>query len=491
VREQWYTPRGFSLTERDAEGTGLAKGELAFMRILIVDDEKTLRTSLSTSLVEGGLDVLEVDTGGDALQTVRQQSPELVLLDTGLPDMDGLEVLRQIRRIDREVFVIVTTADGGVESAVEAMKLGAMNCIPKPYDVARVGSVVDDALENLRLRDEARHANHLKVGHRESDRLVLGNSKAMLNIVEIIEKVAVSKASTVLIEGENGTGKELVAKAIHFSSRDRNGPWVDVNIANLPDSLIESELFGHEKGAFTDARTRKRGLTEIAAGGTLFLDEIGEMPAHVQAKLLKVIETKVFRRLGGVVDLRVDARIIAATNRDLRKMVQEGGFREDLYFRLRVIPIRVPPLRERASDIPLLAQFFVEQFNRELSKNVKGFSQDARELLLRYPWPGNVRELRNVIERIMILEAHEVILAEHLPGEILMGGETPGSGRAAAPAEARSFAPVPLSIIERRHILETLAWAEGNKTKASKALGISRQTLREKLKQYEKDGQNH
>ncbi|MCK4546428.1 MAG: sigma-54-dependent Fis family transcriptional regulator [Candidatus Eisenbacteria sp.] len=459
------------------------------MRILIVDDEKNLRSSLTTSLGGGGFDVLEADTGGDAVESVRRESPELVLLDTRLPDMDGLEVLRQIRRIDRDVLVIVTTADGGVDCAVEAMKLGAMNCIPKPYDLERIGSLVGHAAESVRLRQEARHAQHLKVGHRESDRLVLGNSRSMLSIVEIIEKVAASKASTILIEGENGTGKELVAKAIHFLSRDRNGPWVDVNVANLPENLIESELFGHEKGAFTDARARKRGLAEIAAGGTLFLDEIGEMPLHLQAKILKVIESKIFRRLGGVVDLRVDARIIAATNRDLRKLASDGGFREDLYFRLQVIPIRVPPLRERVSDILLLAQFFVEQFNRELSKNVKGFSAEAGALLLRYAWPGNVRELRNVIERIMILEAHELILAEHLPAEILVRGEWVGTGQIPTGMETPAFAAVPLSTVERYHILETLVWAQGNKTKASKALGISRQTLREKLKQYEKNGQ--
>lgn len=457
------------------------------MRILIADDERNLRWSLSIALKEDGFDVLEAESGVETLDIVRREAPELVLLDVRLPDMSGIDVLKQIRRIDREVLVIVMTAYGGIESAVEAVTLGAMNYVAKPFELERIRALVNNALENVRLRQEARQARHLRAGHRESDRLVLGKSKRMRAIVDIIEKVAASKASTVLIEGENGTGKELVAKAIHFASRDRTGPWVDVNLANLPEGLIESELFGHEKGAFTDAKSRKRGLVEMAAGGTLFLDEIGEMPVAVQAKLLKVIETKVFRRLGGVVDLRVDARIIAATNRDLKKLVEEGGFREDLYFRLKVIPVYAPSLRERAPDIPLLAQFFVEQFNRELSKNVKGFSPEAKEMLVRYPWPGNVRELRNVIERIMILEGKEVILAEHLPAEILMVGETTRATQARAGGMGGSFVPVPLHVIERRHIEETLGWAKGNKTKAAKALGISRQTLREKLKQYQRD----
>jgi len=460
------------------------------MRVLVVDDDRDLRGSLCSSLKESGFAVLEAESGSGALEFVRLESPELVLLDAGLPDMDGMEALRQIRRTDREALVIMMTADGRADFGIEAARLGAMDCVTKPFDLDQLRGVVGDAFDSVRLRQEARRAEHLKVGHRESDRLVLGKSKGMRSIVDIIEKVSASKASTVLIEGENGTGKEMVAKAIHFLSRDRNGPWIDVNLANLPESLIESELFGHEKGAFTDARSRKLGLTEMEAGGTLFLDEIGEMPPQVQAKLLKVIETKVFRRLGGVSDLRVDTRIIAATNRDLRAMVQEGGFREDLYFRLRVIPIRVPPLRERSADVSLLAQFFVEQFNRELSKNVKGFSPEARALLLRYPWPGNVRELRNVIERVMILEAKEVILSEHLPSEILMGaqGRSAAGEAATVSAEANDeFLPVPLSIIEKRHIQETLIWANGNKTRAAKALGISRQTLREKLKQYQKD----
>jgi two-component system response regulator AtoC len=458
------------------------------MRVLIADAEIDLRTSLSEALTADGFDILQADCGHHALDLVRQQSPELVFLGSSLPDMDGIETLRQIRRVDREALVIMMTADGRADFGVTAARLGAMNCVTKPLEMERVREMVRSVGDSIQLREEARNVRHLKVGHRESDRLVLGKSRAMGNIVDIIQKVAASGASTVLIEGENGTGKEMVAKAIHFASLDRNGPWVDVNLANLPESLIESELFGHEKGAFTDARTRKLGLVEMAAGGTLFLDEIGEMPLQIQAKLLKVIETKVFRRLGGVTDLRVDARIIAATNRDLKRQVEEGEFREDLYFRLKVIPVRVPPLRERKEDIPLLAQFFVEQYNRELSKNVKGFSAEARDLLLLYRWPGNVRELRNAIERILILEAKEVVQSEQLPVEILLATEAgPAPAMTAPPGEAVPFAPLPLGLVEKRHIEATLAWARGNKTKAARALGISRQTLREKLKQYERE----
>jgi transcriptional regulator with PAS, ATPase and Fis domain len=302
----------------------------------------------------------------------------------------------------------------------------------------------------------------------------------MSSIVDIIEKVAASGTSTVLIQGESGTGKELVAKAIHHLSEGKERrPFLAINCAGLPENLLESELFGHEKGAFTDARDRKRGLLEIANGGTLFLDEIGEMPLGLQGRLLRVLETKSFRRVGGVQDIEVEVRIVAATNRDLKREAQEARFREDLFFRLNVVPIDIPPLRERAADVPVLASYFVQAFNRELNRTVRGFSPGARKLLEAYHWPGNVRELRNVIERAILLESSDVILESHLPLELSPG--TP-----ARPVDDEDFVPRPLREIELEYIQRTLQHFDGNKSRAARELGISRQTLRDKLQAAER-----
>jgi two-component system response regulator AtoC len=451
-------------------------------RVLIVDDEKNLRWSLSIAFKDDGYETFEAETGEGALTLVQTEQPDLVLLDIRLPDMDGIEVLRQIRRIDRDVIVIMMTAFGLVESAFEAVSLGAHNYLSKPFEPGKVRSMVREALENVQLKHEAREVRYLRVGNRDQDRLVLGKSRRMEEIAKVIEKVAQSPAATVLIHGESGTGKELVARAIHFSGLSSSSPFVELNCASLPENLLESELFGHERGAFTDARTRKPGLVEIATGGTLFLDEIGEMPIGLQAKLLRLIENKRFRRVGGLVDIEVNTRIMAATNRDLKASIQAGRFREDLYFRLKVIPIEVPPLRSRPEDIPLLASYFIDRFNRELCRNVRGLNPDARRLVSQYAWPGNVRELKNVIERAILLESKDFILPDHLPLEI----GTPGGN---GPVGARSggsyrFSPVPLTSIERRHIEATLEYVNGNKTRAAKLLGISRQTLREKIRRY-------
>ncbi len=446
--------------------------------ILIVDDEKNLRWSLRLALEERGHRVDEAASGEEGLEKLRKGARDLVFLDVRLPGRDGFDILGEIRRAYADCIVVMMSAYGAPESDADARAAGAYYFLAKPFELKRVTDLVADAMVNVETSREARNARQVRVGHRESDRFVVGNSRRMGEVLAIIEKVAASSTSTVLIQGESGTGKELVAKAIHhLSAGEERRPFLAINCAGLPETLLESELFGHEKGAFTDARDRKRGLVEIANGGTLFLDEIGEMPPGLQARLLRVLETKSFRRVGGVEDIEVGLRIVAATNRDLKREAQEGRFREDLFFRLNVVPIDIPPLRDRPEDVPILASHFVQHFNRELSRAVRGFSPEARALLMSYHWPGNVRELRNVIERAILLESSDVILASHLPIEV--GAR---AAAAARPEPGAPFSPRPLREVEREYILRTVEHFEGNKSRAAKALGISRQTLRDKLK---------
>ncbi len=454
--------------------------------ILIVDDEKNLRWSLRIALEERGHTVDEVASGEECLDLLAISPRDLVFLDVRLPGRDGMEVLQEIRRHHADSIVIMMSAYGEADSISDAMRLGAYYFLPKPFELKKVIALVGDAMVNVETAREARHARQMKIGSRESDRFIVGNSPKMIEVVDIIEKVAKSSASTVLIQGESGTGKELVAKAIHhMSHQESRRRFVPINCAGLPENLLESELFGHEKGAFTDARDRKRGLLEIANSGTLFLDEIGEMPPGIQARLLRVLETKTFRRIGGVDDIDVDLRIVAATNRDLKREAQEGNFREDLFFRLNVVPINVPALRERHEDVPILASYFVQHFNRELNRTVRGFSEEARTLLKSYQWPGNVRELKNVVERAILLESADIILASHLPIEV---APREASDSAIPAPEADSFEPQPLRTIEVEYIKRTLDYFKGNKSKAAKCLGISRQTLRDKLQNAARRG---
>ncbi|HET9887079.1 MAG TPA: sigma-54 dependent transcriptional regulator [bacterium] len=448
--------------------------------ILIVDDEKNLRWSLKLALEERGHRVLDADSGEEGLRILRTEPCDLVFLDVRLPGRDGLQVLGEIRRQHAETIVIMMSAYAGVDSASSAIQMGAYYFLTKPFELDNVTALVADAMVNIETAREARTARQIQFGTRDTDRFLIGNAPGMRSVLEIIEKVAGSGTSTILIQGESGTGKELVAKAIHFRSQGtERRPFMAINCAGLPETLLESELFGHEKGAFTDARDKKRGLLEIANSGTLFLDEIGEMPVGLQARLLRVLETKSFRRVGGTQDIEVELRIIAATNRDLKREAQQGRFREDLFFRLNVVPVTIPPLRERLEDVPLLASYFVQHFNRELNRTVRGFSTGARRLLQSYHWPGNVRELRNVIERAILLESTDVILEGHLPLEI--------APRVAANVEPESapFIPRPLREVEHDHIRRTLQWCSGNKSRAAKLLGISRQTLRDKLQAEE------
>ena len=449
--------------------------------ILVIDDEKTIRWSLGEALKEAGYEVNEAESGELGLETFRNKSADLILLDMKLPGDSGLEILKQIRSVDPAVPVIMMTAYGEIETAVEAMRNGAYDFVLKPFALEKLKVTIAHALEAQQLRSEITYLKR-RSSPQTAFKDFIGQSPAMTDIFEKLKKIGQSKANTILITGESGCGKELVARTIHLCSHDETRPFMEINCASVPETLLESELFGYEKGAFTDAKTRKKGLVELAEGGTLFLDEIGEMGITLQSRLLRVIENKTFRRVGGVQDLRVNTRIVAATNRDLEKEIEERNFRKDLYYRLKVIPIHVPPLRERKEDVPLLVNFFLDRFNRELGKKVKPISREVMTLLLEYDWPGNVRELKNVIERAMLLDAEEELLAEHLPPEIYK------DGAAATPSSAQvlpNFFPMTLREMEKIQIQRTLQQTGGNKSKAATILGISRQTLREKLKTFD------
>ncbi len=452
-------------------------------RILVVDDEKAIRWSLGEALRNAGYEVDEVENGEKALKLFQDDPVDLVILDLKLPDIDGIKVLKELKKIEPALPIIMMTAYGEVETAVEAIKSGAYDFLQKPFQLEKMKIEIKNALEALNLKQQL---DDIRKKERETYNFknFLGKSKVMQEIFRKVKKIGQSKASTILIQGESGTGKELVARAIHESSNGANRPFLEINCAALPETLLESELFGHEKGAFTDAKYRKKGLFELAEGGTIFLDEIGEMGITLQSRLLRVIENKTFRRVGGVKDLKVNTRIISATNRDLKQAIKEGKFRSDLYYRLQVIPIYLPPLRERKEDIPLLANHFISMFNKEFNKSVKKISPKVERLLINYSWPGNVRELKNVIERAMLLEAEYEILPEHLPPEITGEASEDFIGHDSSTDTIDSLYPITLKDMERILIEKTLERTSGNKSQAAKILGISRQTLREKVKQY-------
>jgi two-component system response regulator AtoC len=450
-------------------------------RVLIVDDEKAIRWSLGEALRGHGYEVDEAENGKKGIRLFRSDPADLVILDLKLPDMDGLKVLTKLKEIEQDVPVIMMTAYGEVETAVEAIKGGAYDFLLKPFQLDKMKVTIGNALETSMLRSEL---DGIKKKERESYNFknFLGKSAVMKEVFSKVKKIGESKASTILIQGESGTGKELVARSIHESSSGNSRPFLEINCSALPETLLESELFGHEKGAFTDAKYRKKGLFELAEGGTIFLDEIGEMGVTLQSRLLRVIENKTFRRVGGVKDLKVNTRIISATNRDLKKAIEEGSFRSDLYYRLQVIPIHLPPLRERKEDIELLANHYISVFNAEFKKSVKKISPAVAKALQCYSWPGNVRELKNVIERAILLEAEDELLPEHIPTEIAHGDELrqdSGEGHS-----LDTLYPMSIREMEKLLITKTLDETGGNKSKAARILGISRQTLREKTKLY-------
>ena len=445
--------------------------------VLVVDDEKLVRWSLRESLREKGYEVSMAESGEEALLLAKKHSFDAVLLDIRLPDMDGLDVLKGIKEVEGDLMVIVMTAYSDVQTAVMAMKAGAYDYIDKPFELEELKILIQKALETQSLKNEIRRLRRQGGDeHRGID--IYGNSPLVRNVIELIEMISQTPKTSVLIQGESGTGKELAANAIHYRSKRVNKPLMKINCSAIPENLLETELFGYEKGAFTDAKGTKKGLFELANGGTIFLDEISEMKSYLQTKLLRVLESQSFMRVGGEKELNVDVRIIASTNRDLSSMVNAGEFRKDLYYRLKVMVIEMPPLRERGEDIPLLANLFIEENNKELGKNVTGILEPAKEYLLNYQWPGNVRELKNIIERAMILSNGTEILPDHLPIELRKSHMESGEDRTTGTED------LALENVERKHIRDVLLMMEGNKSKAAKVLGISRSTLREKLKKY-------
>ena len=442
--------------------------------VLVVDDEQLIRWSLNERLTQEGYRVLEADSTAAALAR-HAEGVDLVLLDYKLPDGDGLSVLKEMRARDPETLVILLTAHSSIDIAVEAMKRGAYHYATKPFNLDDIAVQVEKALETTRLRREVRALRANQAQPYTLDRIV-GASPAITELKTLLQKVAASPASTVLLTGESGTGKDLAAKVLHYQSARASRPFMNITCSALPETILESELFGHERGAFTDARQQKRGLLESADGGTVFLDEIGEMAPGLQAKLLRFLEEKTFKRVGGIADVRVDVRVIAATNRTLEEEVKKGRFREDLYYRLNVLPIILPPLRNRPDDIPTLIHYFVDTFNAEFRKSVRRVAADAMQQLRNYGWPGNIRELRNAVERAMLLVEGADLTADQFPvlsrsSRLNEGVELPATG-------------VDLEQLERSLVIQALERSSWNQTKAATLLGLNRDQIRYRIEKF-------
>jgi two-component system response regulator AtoC len=442
--------------------------------ILIVDDEELIRWSLRERLKADGYDIVEAGTGKEAVEQFKT-GVDLVLLDYRLPDTDGLSLLREFKKLEPDSLVILLTSFVSVETAVDAMKLGAFHFANKPFNVDDVADLVGRALETTRLRREVKQLRENEA-RPYTLRAIVGESETMERLRQMVAKVAASPASTVLLTGESGTGKDLVAKTIHYSSARASRAFMNITCSALPEQLLESELFGHERGAFTDARMQKRGLLESADGGTVFLDEIGEMVPGLQAKLLRFLEEKSFKRVGGAGDIRVDVRVVAATNRNLEDQVAKGAFRSDLYYRLNVLPIRLPSLREHPEDVPALVSFFVDTFNTEFKKRIAGVSAPATALLKSYGWPGNVRELRNVVERAMLLAEGDRLDAKDF-GALK-------AGLVAADSFDLPPSGVDLEELEKSLVMQALRRAGGNQTKAAALLGLNRDQIRYRIEKF-------
>src|SRR5215831_13524802 len=443
--------------------------------ILVVDDEPLIRYALNDRLVADGYRVVEAGTAADAIAK-SAEGVDLVLLDYKLPDGDGLSVLKRIRERDPDALVILLTAHQSVELAVEAMKQGAYHYAQKPFNIDEISNLVAKALETTELRREVKSLRESQAQPYSFDRIV-GEGSSVKAVKALLKKVAGSPASTVLLTGESGTGKDLAAKVLHYNSARASKPFMNITCSALPEALMESELFGHERGAFTGADRQKRGLFETADGGTVFLDEIGEMVPGLQAKLLRFLEEKTFKRVGGAVDIKVDVRVIAATNRNLQEEVKHGKFREDLFYRLNVLPIMLPPLRDRADDIPRLVTFYVDVYNTEFKKRIRGVTAEAMEQITRHPWPGNIRELRNAIERAMLLSDGPMLGAS----DFSAGGAVPVRLGDAVELPAGG---IDLEQLERSLVVQALERTGWNQTRAAALLGLNRDQIRYRIEKF-------
>jgi DNA-binding NtrC family response regulator len=444
--------------------------------VLIVDDEVGARESLKM-ILKNDYEVFLAKDAEEAFLQIKAHSPDVILLDIILPDLDGLKVLERIKQNDPDMIVIMITATKTVKTAVEAMKLGAYDYVTKPFDIDELRLIVSRSLSTKALEQEVKYRRE------EMDKSfdfgnILGKSKLMKEIFKVVKQIADSR-STALIMGESGTGKELVSRAIHYNSNRKNYPFVTINCAAIPETLIESELFGHEKGAFTNAIERKLGRFEVAHQGTLFLDEIGELSLATQAKILRFLEEREFNRVGGSKTIKVDVRLITATNKDLNQLIKKGSFREDLYYRINVVPIVIPPLRERKEDIPILIDHFINKFNVENNKNVKGINKDALELLMQYEWPGNVRELENLIERVIALTSNEYIQLNELPLSFKNIPKINGLKESVLDGKVSFFQAE--EEFEREVILDALKRTNYIQSHAAEILGISRRILKYKM----------
>jgi two-component system, NtrC family, response regulator AtoC len=473
---------------------------VAQKRILIVDDEKLVRWALTQKCAEFGYHTIEAENGEAALLKLQGESVDAILLDVNLPDLSGIEVLEKLKQAGETRSIIMMTADPQLDDVKAALRLGAYDFVSKPINFEELSVTMQNALEAGELRTEVESLRG-EVRRRAGYHDVIGVSRKITDLMKFVYKVAASEATTILIQGESGTGKDLIAKAIHYHSSRAEKPFVAINCSAIPETLMEAELFGHEKGAFTDAKAMKKGLFEVADGGTLFLDEIGELSPLLQAKLLRVLEDQVIRRVGGVRDIQADVRVIAASNRDLEREVREGRFRQDLFYRLAIIAIHLPPLRDRKEDVLPLVDFFLAHYNRKFRKTVQGLSEETRRLLSNYDWPGNVRELKNALERAMILEEGNLLRPDDLPFSVASGRGGPSRIENHSSPPAREEQPVlpgkrrlpALSIPEGGTSLEdvehalvelALQQSNGNQIRAAKLLDISRDALRYKMKKF-------
>jgi two-component system response regulator AtoC len=452
-------------------------------KVLVVDDERLIRWGLCQALKDAGYLSEQAATAGEAIEAIGREMPDLLLLDYKLPDRSGIEVLRAVRQASPRTPVVMITAHASVGGAVEAMKEGAYDYVGKPFEMEELMQTVGRAIEAGHLREEVAHAR--EIARREAAiENIVAEAPSMKEVIRLIRRIGESEASTILLLGESGVGKGLVARALHFAGPRWERPFMNITCTALPEALLESELFGHEKGAFTDAKVQKKGLFELADGGTVFLDEIGDLPQGMQGKLLRVLEDKAFRRVGGTRDIQVSVRIVAATNKDLGKEVETGRFRGDLYFRLKVIPIEIPALRDRADDLLPLAQSFVRHFNREFRKRIEGIDADAIQLMKAYGWPGNVRELRNAIERGVLLSDQAMLSRADLPSEI----RAVRGGAAASGTNGSVFhlppGGVALEAVEKDLVVQALARCRGNRTHAAQLLGMNRDQIRYRIEKF-------